>query len=114
MLSRILKYLISKMTSREKVGLKKYHKTVDRTDLAFKEWSIHHEEELMDALMYNAAQRREVCAILKANDIFMAGLDRVINKPRVTDAVFNFCEEIEVLKNERIANIELFRIQESS
>lgn len=44
--------VINKFKSRSDIGLKKYKKTLDRTDLTFLDWLNHTQEELMDAVLY--------------------------------------------------------------
>lgn len=48
--------LREKFLQRSKFGMKKYGTTTEREDLHEYEWMIHHQEELMDALVY--LQRR--------------------------------------------------------
>ena len=50
--SEILSKVVTKMVKRENVGLNKYGKTMDRTDLHLIEWMNHLQEELMDATLY--------------------------------------------------------------
>lgn len=42
-----------KIQSRRLLGLKKYGVSMERKDLTRKEWLIHLQEELMDALIYS-------------------------------------------------------------
>ena len=58
--SNILAKLMGKFEDREQKGLVKYKKTMDRTDLTTLEWMTHLEEELMDALLYIGAAKREI------------------------------------------------------
>ena len=48
----IVESVISKFQQRSEIGIKKYGKTLDRTDLNFIEWVNHLQEELMDAILY--------------------------------------------------------------
>jgi len=50
--SRVLSSVVTKMVDRERVGIKKYNTTMDRTDLHLIEWMNHLQEELMDATLY--------------------------------------------------------------
>jgi len=42
------------LLNRSNVGIKKYNTTLDREDLTELEWRQHHQEELLDAILYNA------------------------------------------------------------
>ena len=111
MQSRILTYLINKFKTREQVGLKKYNSTIDRTDLSYRDWSIHHEEELMDALMYNARARAEYQALAKAAHELEARLS-TLQKSR-----YECADTLRSEINDALArykqDITHFRIQES-
>ena len=48
----IVESVITKFKQRSEVGIKKYNKTLDRTDLSYSEWLNHMQEELMDAILY--------------------------------------------------------------
>ena len=52
------------LLSRSKVGIKKYNTTLDREDLTELEWRQHHQEELLDAILYNA----KIIRIIKGNE----------------------------------------------
>ena len=51
-MSKIEDSVCEKVQSRAAVGLEKYGTTMERDDLTFKEWMLHLQEELMDALVY--------------------------------------------------------------
>jgi len=53
--SKVLSEVIAEMERREKVGIKKYKKTLDREDLSVKDLLQHQLEELMDAVLYTKA-----------------------------------------------------------
>ena len=55
----IVESVISKFKQRSEVGIKKYNKTLDRTDLNYKDWLNHIQEELMDAVLYCERLRKE-------------------------------------------------------
>lgn len=61
--STIVRDLCEALQERERVGLGKYGKTLDRTDLTAEEWSEHLEQELLDAAGYNRTFRRELQAL---------------------------------------------------
>jgi len=48
----IVESVVAKFLQRSAVGIKKYGVTLDRTDLGFKDWIQHAQEELMDAILY--------------------------------------------------------------
>lgn len=48
----IVKSVINKFICRSEEGKKKYNTDLDRTDLNTKDWIIHTQEELMDAILY--------------------------------------------------------------
>ena len=51
-MSKIEDSVCKKIQDRAKVGKNKYGVTMERSDLSFKEWMIHLQEELMDAVNY--------------------------------------------------------------
>ena len=51
-MSKIEDSVCKKIQDRASVGKKKYGVTMERNDLSFKEWMIHLQEELMDAIVY--------------------------------------------------------------
>jgi hypothetical protein len=51
-MSKIEDSVCKKILDRAKVGKEKYGVTMERDDLSFKEWMIHLQEELMDAIVY--------------------------------------------------------------
>jgi hypothetical protein len=51
-MSRIEQAVIKKIQQRADFGFHKYNTTMERTDLSKLEWMIHHQEELMDAVIY--------------------------------------------------------------
>ena len=109
--SKTLRYLTEKMETREDVGLKKYGTTVDRTDFYHAEWSVHLEEELMDALMYNRRMRVEQTALMRAYNIFMYDLKLTLDKEFVdADDLKN---QIHQLLQCIESNVTLFRMQET-
>jgi hypothetical protein len=55
----IVESVIAKFQQRSEVGIKKYNKTLDRTDLNYKDWLNHIQEELMDAVLYCERLRKE-------------------------------------------------------
>lgn len=55
----IVESVIAKFKQRSEVGIKKYNKTLDRTDLNYKDWLNHIQEELMDAVLYCERLRKE-------------------------------------------------------
>ena len=55
----IVEAVISKFKQRSEVGINKYGKTLDRTDLNYKDWLNHIQEELMDAILYCERLRKE-------------------------------------------------------
>lgn len=48
----VVESIITKFKQRSELGIKKYNKTLDRTDLTYIEWVNHLQEELMDAILY--------------------------------------------------------------
>lgn len=48
----IVKSVIESFKQRSEIGILKYGKTLDRTDLTFLQWVQHAQEELMDAILY--------------------------------------------------------------
>lgn len=55
----IVESVIAKFKERSEVGISKYGKTLDRTDLNYKDWLNHIQEELMDAVLYCERLRKE-------------------------------------------------------
>ena len=55
----IVEAVIAKFKKRSEVGINKYGKTLDRTDLNYKDWLNHIQEELMDAILYCERLRKE-------------------------------------------------------
>jgi hypothetical protein len=55
----IVEAVIAKFKQRSEVGINKYGKTLDRTDLNYKDWLNHIQEELMDAILYCERLRKE-------------------------------------------------------
>ena len=55
----IVESVITKFKQRSEVGIKKYNKTLDRTDLTYSDWLNHIQEELMDAILYCERLRKE-------------------------------------------------------
>jgi len=51
-MSRVEESVISKIKERAEVGKNKYGVTMERDDLTTKEWLVHLQEELMDAVVY--------------------------------------------------------------
>ena len=51
-MSKIEDSVCKKIQDRAKVGKNKYGVTMERGYLSFKEWMIHLQEELMDAIVY--------------------------------------------------------------
>lgn len=111
MRSRTLRYLTEKMETREDVGLKKYGTTVDRTDFNHAKWSVHLEEELMDALMYNRRMRVEQAAFMRAYDTFMRDLKVTLNKEYYNADTLKI--QIHQLLQCIESNVTLFRMQET-
>lgn len=52
-MSKIEDSVANKIIRRAEYGLKKYGVTVEREDLSLLDWLNHHQEELMDALVYS-------------------------------------------------------------
>jgi len=48
----VVKAVVAKFLERAAVGKKKYGTDLDRKDLLLKDWIIHAQEELMDAILY--------------------------------------------------------------
>lgn len=48
----VVESIITKFKQRSELGIKKYNKTLERTDLSYIEWVNHLQEELMDAILY--------------------------------------------------------------
>ena len=67
--SDILDRLVRKFEDREKKGVVKYNTTMDRGDLTTLEWMTHLEEEMMDALLYIGAAKREIQILEEDNAI---------------------------------------------
>jgi hypothetical protein len=44
--------IVNQFTNRAKVGMEKYGRNLDRTDLNTFDWIQHAQEELMDAILY--------------------------------------------------------------
>jgi hypothetical protein len=55
----IVESVIAKFKQRSEVGISKYGKTLDRTDLNYQDWLNHIQEELMDAVLYCERLRKE-------------------------------------------------------
>lgn len=55
----IVESVITKFKHRSEVGIQKYNKTLDRTDLNYQDWLNHIQEELMDAVLYCERLRKE-------------------------------------------------------
>jgi hypothetical protein len=55
----IVEGVIAKFQQRSEVGINKYGKTLDRSDLNYKDWLNHIQEELMDAILYCERLRKE-------------------------------------------------------
>ena len=51
-MSKVEDSVCKKIQDRAKVGKNKYGVTMERGDLSLKEWMIHLQEELMDAIVY--------------------------------------------------------------
>ena len=56
----IVENVISSFKERSEVGIKKYNKTMDRSDLSSLEWLQHLQEELMDATLYIEKLKKEL------------------------------------------------------
>ena len=52
--------VIGSFKKRSEVGIKKYNKTMDRSDLSSLEWLQHLQEELMDATLYIEKLKKEL------------------------------------------------------
>jgi hypothetical protein len=48
----IVKSVIESFKKRSEIGILKYGKTLDRSDLTFLQWIQHAQEELMDGILY--------------------------------------------------------------
>ena len=57
----IVKSVVSSYKERSRVGIKKYNKTMDRSDLSTSEWLQHLQEELMDATLYIEKLKQTLC-----------------------------------------------------
>lgn len=79
-LSTTLTNVLEQFVEREQAGKKKYGTTVDRTDLTPEEWVKHHEEELMDAILYNRRQFHELLAIKRASEELIKRLDALMRR----------------------------------
>lgn len=44
--------VVEKFKQRSEFGQRKYGTNLDRTDLSFLDWTVHMQEELMDAILY--------------------------------------------------------------
>jgi len=55
----IVESVITKFKQRSELGIQKYNKTLDRTDLSYQQWLNHLQEELMDAILYCERLRKE-------------------------------------------------------
>ena len=51
-ISNTLDEVIREMVAREKLGIKKYGTTIDRSDYTLKDWLQHAIEEHMDSILY--------------------------------------------------------------
>ena len=56
----IVEDVIGSFKERSEVGIKKYNKTMDRSDLSSLEWLQHLQEELMDATLYIEKLKKEL------------------------------------------------------
>ena len=56
----IVEDVIGSFKQRSEVGIKKYNKTMDRSDLSSLEWLQHLQEELMDATLYIEKLKKEL------------------------------------------------------
>jgi hypothetical protein len=52
--------IIARFVERAELGLENYTVTTDRTDLSDDEWYRHHQDELMDALVYTQKKRKTI------------------------------------------------------
>ena len=57
----IVKSVVSSYKERSRVGIEKYNKTMDRSDLSISEWLQHLQEELMDATLYIEKLKQTLC-----------------------------------------------------
>jgi len=55
----IVESVIAKFKQRSDIGIEKYGKTLDRTDLNYQDWLNHIQEELMDAILYCERLKKE-------------------------------------------------------
>jgi hypothetical protein len=55
----IVESIIAKFKQRSDIGIQKYGKTLDRTDLNYQDWLNHIQEELMDAILYCERLKKE-------------------------------------------------------
>lgn len=81
-LSKTLTTVLENFIQREATGLRKYGTTVDRDDLTPEEWVKHHEEELMDAILYNRRQFQELLAYKRASTELVERLNKLAHKKR--------------------------------
>ena len=51
-MSKIEDSVCKKILKRAEIGKSKYGTTMERNDLTFKQWMVHLQEELMDAIVY--------------------------------------------------------------
>ena len=56
----IVESVVSKFQQRSELGIKKYGKTLERTDLNYHDWLNHLQEELMDAILYAEKLKQDV------------------------------------------------------
>lgn len=56
----IVKSVVTKFQERSELGIQKYGKTLDRTDLNYYDWLNHLQEELMDAILYAEKLKQDV------------------------------------------------------
>lgn len=55
----VVERVVKKLRHRSKVGIKKYGVGLDRTDLTRREWLVHLQQELMDAVNYIERELQE-------------------------------------------------------
>lgn len=53
MKDNIIARVVTKISQRSEVGIKKYKTTLDRNDLTLRQWLQHLQEELMDGMNYS-------------------------------------------------------------
>lgn len=63
--SNVESAVIAKLIARGKAGRAKYGTSMDRQDLTQRDWLIHHQEELMDAIQYTEAQLAQLPTTIK-------------------------------------------------